>query len=446
MNNVTNPTKPERLAPGRTLFRLKRDPLRFLQTLANKHGDAAHIQIGLQNFYLLNHPDYIKEVLLTQDRAFMKGAALQRTKRLLGEGLLTSEGEFHLRQRRIIQPLFHHERLAQYGSVIADLAERASVWWNDGADIDIAKEMSLLTLAITGKTLFGVDVNDVAGEIGKALTAMLDTFAILVSPLGDFLMKLPFPRLIRAKRAQELLDRIIYRVIEEARASGGSETLVSLLLQARDEDGNGMTDQQVRDEAMTLFLAGFETTANTMTWTWHLLSQNPETEAKLHTEIDTVLGGRLPKVDDLQRLTYTQMVLSESMRLFPPAWVVGRRALKDIQIGDLQIPEGSIVAVSQYVMHRDPRYYPEPERFDPERWTPEARATRPNYSYFPFGAGSRVCIGKHLAQMEAALILATIAGHWSLNAVAGHRVRTQPVITLRPKNGLRMKLHRRYAR
>lgn len=443
MGTVINPTKPERLAPGRTLLRLRRDPLRFLQSLAMKHGDVAHIQIGKQNFFLLNHPDYIKEVLVTQDRSFMKGAALQRTKRLLGEGLLTSEREFHLRQRRIIQPLFHHERLTRYGSVIADLAERASNRWTSGAEVDMAKEMSLLTLDITGKTLFGVDVDDVAGEVGKALSAMLDTFAVLVSPLGDFLLKLPFPRMIRARKAQEQLDRIIYRVIEGARASQESETLISLLLHARDEDGSGMTDQQVRDEAMTLFLAGFETTSNVMTWTWHLLSQNPGTEAKLHAELDTVLAERLPNVEDLQRLPYTQMVLSESMRLYPPAWVVGRRALKDVRIGDLQIPEGSIVAVSQYVMHRDPRYYPDPERFDPERWTPLARTARPAFSYFPFGAGSRVCIGKHLAQMEAALLLATIARRWKMEAVAGHRIQTQPVITLRPKNGLRMLLHRR---
>lgn len=433
---------PTRRVPGAILFGLRRDPLAFLMRMVRQYGDVVHFQVGPQHFYLLNHPDYIKEVLVTQDHSFMKGEALQRTKRLLGEGLLTSEGELHRHQRRIIQPLFHRMKLSHYGSIMTEYAGQTIRRWQDGDIMDISAEMSRLTLLIAGKTLFGVDMNEAAGDVGKALTSLVNTFNLLVLPFSNLLERLPLPSIVRAKRAQSNLDSILYRVIQDARSSPNQNTLISVLLEAQDEDGKRMNDRQIRDEAMTLFLAGHETTSNALTWTWYLLSQHPEAESKLETELDSVLGGRLPTVEDIPHLPYTQMVLSESMRLYPPAWVIGRRALQEVVIGNYLIPAGSIVAMSQYVMHRDPRFYFDPERFDPERWTPEAAAQRPNYSYFPFGGGSRLCIGKHFALMEGVLLLATIAQPWKIRLAPRHRVRTQPAITLRAKNGLRMSVHR----
>ena len=442
------PPGPKRQLIGGNFMSFRRDSLSFLQQAARAYGDIVYLKFGPQDVFFLNHPDYIKDVLVTHQQHFMKGRALQRAKRLLGEGLLTSEGDFHRRQRRLANPAFHRQRISSYADVMTEFAERASSRWHDGEQLDISQEMMRLTLAIVGKTLFDADVEGEADEIGAALTAVMELFDYLLMPFSELLEKLPIPLSPgrRFQRAKDRLDVTIYRIIEERRRSGEDRgDLLSMLLDARDEEGDGgqMSDLQVRDEVMTLFLAGHETTANAMTWTWYLLSEHPEVERKLHEELDAVLEGRIPTFDDVQRLPFAEMILAEAMRLYPPAWVVGRRALRDHEVGGYTIPAGALVLLSQFVMHRDARFYPEPERFDPERWTVEARETRPQFSYFPFGGGTRRCIGESFAWMEGVLLLSTLARRWRMRLVPNHPVEPHPVITLRAKHGMMMTVESR---
>lgn len=446
MRTPCRPPGPKRRLLGTLFLALRRNPLSFLAQLSRDYGDIVHFKIGPQNIVLLNNPEMIKDVLVTQSHKFVKGRGLQLAKRLLGEGLLTSEGEFHRRQRRLAQPAFHRQRIVSYGKVMVECAARMADRWLDGATIDIAPEMSRLTLAIVGKTLFGADVESEAREIGEALTETIRVWRLSTLPYGELLEKLPLPSTRRFQAARTRLDATIYRFIEEHRAAGVDRgDLLSMLLMAKDAEGDGgsMTDEQLRDEAMTIFLAGHETTANALTWTWYLLAQHPEAEAILQDELREVLSGRHPTVEDLPRLTYSEMVLAESMRLFPPAWIIGRRALEDFEVNSYLIPAGSLVLMSQYVMHRDPRYYPDPNRFDPLRWSTEAKAVRLKFSYFPFGGGPRVCLGESFAWMEGVLVMATLAQRWQMQLVPGHRVEPQPLITLRPKFGMRMLLRRR---
>lgn len=427
------------------LLQYRRGPLVFFQKLA-QYGDISYFKLGPQEVFFLNHPDLIKEVLVTNNDNFMKGLALQRAKRLLGEGMLTSEGEFHRRQRRLAQPAFHRARIASYAAVMTDYAARLRERWRDGATLDISEEMMNLTLAIVGKTLFDADVVSDSKDVGAAMNVALDLFNTITIPFFNLLQKLPLPQVRRFDAAKAKLDAIIYRLIEERRAAGKDRgDLLSMLLLAQDEegDGDGMTDEQLRDEAMTIFLAGHETTANMLTWTWYLLSQNPDAETKLHAEIDEVLGARLPTFADVPRLRYTEMVLAESMRLYPPAWAVGRLSLGDCEIGGYPVPKRSLVLMSQYVMHRDARYFPDPLRFNPQRWTATARQSRPPFSYFPFGGGPRRCIGEGFAWMEGTLLTATLAQQWQMRLVPNHLVALRPVITLRPKYGMRMTVTRR---
>jgi cytochrome P450 len=455
------PPGPRRRFPGEFFLAIQREPLEFLTRLQRDHGDVVYFTLAGQPVVLLSHPDLVRDVLVTQQRSFHKGRGLERAKLLLGEGLLTSEGEHHLRQRRLAQPAFHRQRIAGYGAVMARYAARARDRWSEGTTLDVADEMTRLTLAIVGKTLFDADVEEEAPEIGRALTQALQSFNYAMLPFGELLDRLPLPPVLRFKRARARLDATIYRLIAERRASGEDHgDLLSMLLLARDgEDGgerdgresdgepgaggraaHGMSDVQLRDEAMTIFLAGHETTANLLTWSWYLLARNPDAEARLHAELDAVLGAgdRVPTADDLACLPYTRMVLAESMRLYPPAWILGRRAVEPVRIAGYAFPARTLVFMSQYVVHRDPRWYDEPERFLPERWLPDAAAARPRFSYFPFGAGTRVCIGEQFAWMEGALALATIARRWRLRLAPGHPVTPQPIITLRPKHGMRM--------
>jgi len=413
--------------------------------------------LGGQPVVLFSHPEHVRDVLVTQQRSFHKGRGLERARLLLGQGLLTSEGEFHLRQRRLAQPAFHRQRVAGYGAAMVRYAERTRDRWRGGATLDVAEEMMRLTLGVVGKTLFDADVEEEAEEIGGALTQALHSFGYAMLPYGELLDNLPLPPVIRFKRARARLDATIYRLIAERRASGEDRgDLLSMLLLTQDTGeggtpapatpgGDRMSDLQLRDEVMTIFLAGHETTANLLTWSWYLLSQNPGAEAQLHAELDAVLGsgGRAPTVDDLPRLPYTRMVLAESMRLYPPAWIIGRRAVERVEVAGYPLAPRTLVFVSQYVVHRDARWYPGPERFDPGRWSPEETACRPRFSYFPFGAGTRVCIGEQFAWMEGTLLLATIAHRWRLRLVPGHPVAPQPIITLRPKHGMRMTVEAR---
>ncbi|PYP82936.1 MAG: cytochrome P450 [Blastocatellia bacterium AA13] len=446
MTVAAYPPGPKRKLPGGFLLSVAGDPLSFLMEQAREYGDLVYFKLGREQVYFINHPDYIRDVLVTHSRNFTKSRGLEMAKRFLGEGLLTSEGEFHRRQRRLVQPAFHRQRINAYATVMAEYARRMSERWVDGAAVDISKEMMRLTLAIVGKTLFNADVESEAAEVGQALTAILHLFSRMFLPFSALLQKLPLPANIRFKKSADRLDAIVYRMIEEHRASGEDRgDLLSMLLMAQDEEEGGarMTDKQVRDEAMTLFIAGHETTANALTWTWYLLSRNPQAEAEFHREIDEVLGGRLPSAEDVQRLPYTEMVLSESMRLYPPAWALGRRAIDEYELGGYKVPPRSIIFMSPYVMHHHERYYPDPFKFDPMRWTAEAREARPRFSYFPFGGGPRVCIGESFAWMEGILVLATIARDWRMRIASGHKVEPQPIVTLRPKYGMRMVLEKR---
>jgi cytochrome P450 len=363
---------------------------------------------------------------------------------LLGDGLLTSEGDHHRRQRRLVQPAFHRDRLAGYGAVMVDRAAIARDRWQPGQPFDVLQEMMRLTLAIVAKTLFSTDVDSEADDIGTALTQVFDLFEVILMPFSELLEKLPLPAVRRFKRARKRLDETIYRLIAEHRASGrDTGDLLSMLLLAQDEEGSGgMTDIQVRDEALTLFLAGHETTADALTWAWYLLSQNPQAEAAFHAELDQVLGGRLPAFDDLPQLRYTERVFAETLRLYPPAWGIGRRALEEYQVGGFLIPARSVVLTSPYAVHRDPRWFPDPLAFRPERWSTED-PSRPKFAYFPFGGGARVCIGERFAWMEGTLLLAAIGQRWRLRLEPGHRVETQARITLRPKYGMRMRAEAR---
>src|SRR5262249_26280439 len=328
-----------------------------------------------------------------------------------------------------------------YADAMIDHAFRTRERWQDEETLDMWQEMMRLTLSIVGKTLFDADVEAEATEIRKALTDVMQLFERITNPFSVLLDKLPLPANLRWVKAKARLDETIYRIINERRASGRDQgDLLSMLLLAQDEEGDGssMTNQQLRDEAMTLFVAGHETTANALTWTWYLLSQSPEIEQRLHHELDTVLGRRLPTTEDTTKLPYTEAVLAEAMRLYPPAWTIGRRALSDYQVGDYHIPARSILLMSQWVTHHDERFFPDPFKFDPDRWTPEARERRPRFAYYPFGGGPRVCIGEPFAWMEGVLLIATLAGRWRPALVPGHRVGTQPLITLRPKYGMRM--------
>lgn len=445
MTVITYPPGPRSVIPGRALLAMRRDPLSFLTHIARNYGDIAHFKFGPQHVFLLNHPDLIKDVLVTHHRRFMKGRMIQEMKRLLGEGLLTSEGQFHLRQRRLAQPAFHRERIAAYAAVMVEYASRTSERWRHGATLDIAAEMMRLTLGVVGKTLFDADVEGEAEEIGRALTTAMEMADVLNVVFSGVLDKLPLPSTRRFNQAKARLDETIYRLIDEHRASGDRGDLLSMLLLASDEEDNGerMSNQQVRDEAITIFLAGHETTANALTWTWYLLSQHPEIEARLHAELDSVLGGRPPSLADLDRLSYTRMVLAESLRLYPPAYAIGRLAIEEYEAGPYTVPAGSTVLVSQWVMHHDPRSYADPLRFDPERWTPDEQAGRPKFAYFPFGGGPRICIGEQFAWMEGILVLATLAQRWRPRLVPGHPVEPLPRITLRAKYGMRMVLERR---
>ncbi len=421
------------------------NPLPFFTNLARTYGDIVGFRMGGENVFLVSDPQLIKDILVTHNRNFTKSRGLERTKRLLGNGLLTSEGTFHLRQRRLMQPAFHRERITAYGRTMVESGARLRDSWTDGATLDIAGEMMRVTLSIAGKTLFDVDVEQQAVAVGQALTDTMESFWTMMLPFADILERLPIPTLRRARTARGKLDALIYGMIHERRRSGRDHgDLLSMLLKAQDEDdGSVMSDRQVRDEAMTIFLAGHETTANALTWTWYLLSQDAAAEQRLHDEIGRVLGDRLPTIADLPALAFTEQVATESMRLYPPAWIIGRRAINEYRLGEYEAPARSILVMSQWVVQRDARFFPDPERFIPERWTPEFKAALPKFAYFPFGGGPRQCIGESFAWMELVLLIATIAQRWRLSLVPGHPVEPQPVVTLRTKHGMRMTVSRR---
>ncbi len=437
------PPGPSRRLPGAIALAFSRGRLQLLEQLTRRYGDVVYFEIAGAPFTVLNHPDFVRDVLVTRHRAFHKGVGLERARMLLGHGLLTSEDDFHARQRRLLLPAFHRERIAGYGDAMVSHTRRRVDRWREHSVIDVAAEMAALALAIAGTTLFDADVEGEASEIGEAVSDALASFNFALLPYGDRLVNLPIPPARRFKRARARLDATVYRLIAERRTKGATgRDVLSMLVSARDVEGDnaGMTDEQIRDEAMTLLLAGHETTANALTWTLYLLSQHPQVEARLHEEVDAGLGGRDASTADLPRLAFVRAVIAESMRLYPPAYLVGRRALEPYAIPgtDYLVPARTVILLSQYLLHRDPRFWDEPERFMPERWMDEDRAERHRYAYFPFGAGPRICIGEHFAWMEAILALTTIVQHWQLRLVQGQKIELQPIITLRAKNGIKM--------
>ena len=423
------------------LLAFRRDPLAFLSGLARDYpGDVVRFRPGPRDSYLVKDPELIKEVLVTRQHDFSKSRGLEWAKLFLGEGLLTSEGEFHTRQRRLAQPAFHRQRIGAYADDMVRRTVDARERWSAGQVLDVDGEMMRLTLAVVSSTLFGTDVAASADEVREDLAAIIGLFPRFSLPFFGLIQKLPIPSNARFNRAVARLDALVYGIIaQRQRDPLDRGDLLSMLLLARDEEGGGrMSERQLRDEVITLLLAGHETTSNALTWTWYLLSQNPEADARWREELRRVLGDRAATAEDLPALRYTEMVLAESMRLYPPAWGMGRRALRDLTLGGFTIRKGSVLALSPYIVHRDARLWPDPLRFDPERFTAEAKAERPRFAYFPFGAGARSCIGEPFAWMEGVLLLATIGQRWRLRLLPGHPVEPKALMTLRPRYGMKM--------
>jgi len=442
---ASRPPGPRPRYPGQFIVNLARD-MRGMFTRMSEFGDVTQIRIGPQLVVVLNHPDDVKRVLVTEQKNFTKGRALERTKSLLGDGLLTSEGELHLRQRRLMQPAFHRDRIASYATVMSAYAERAQNKWRDGETFDVHAEMMALTLAVVCKTLFDEDIEEASGIVAEAIDLSLRMFNYTVVPLGILMEWVPVPWVRQLHRARRRMDQLIFRMIADRRKAGTDRgDLLSMLIAAHDDDGDGagMSDRQLRDELVTIMMAGHETTAVALSWTWYLLSQHPDVEALLHAEVDAALGGCTPTMQDLAQLPYTRMVFAESMRLYPPAWIVERRAIEPFEVRGYTIPAGTLVLMSQYNIHRDARWWYEPERFDPERWRDDDTSGRPKLSYFPFGAGTRMCIGEQFAWMEGILVIATVAQRWRLRHDPEHAVGMDPLVTLRPKEGMRMTAARR---
>ena len=440
------PPGPKGLPLVGNVFEPRGDAVGYFTRCVRDYGDIVFLHFLGVPMCFVNRPEYIESVLVTQHLNFEKSKDYRALRRVLGNGLLTSEGEFWRRQRRLVQPAFHQERIGAYAEVMVNFSEKMVASWKDGQPLDIHEAMMRLTLDIVAKTLFDTDVSHEAEDVLSALHVLMGKFMRQAGFAFLLPSSIPIPTTRRLQRAVRQLNRVIYGIIGERRASGRtSGDLLSALLQAQDEEGVGMTDRQLHDEIMTLFLAGHETTANVLSWTWLLLGENPQVEQKLIEELSRVLGGRAPAPADLPRLVYTDMVLREAMRLYPPVWIIGRRALAPFRLGEYELPAKTNVLMSQLLMHRDPRYFPEPERFDPDRWKPgdPRGASLLRFAYFPFGGGPRVCIGAGFATMEAVLLLATIAQKFHIKIDPGQKVEMLPSVTLRPRNGIRVTLKSR---
>ncbi len=431
---------------------LRRDMLGFFETCQREYGDAAYFRVGQRRSMLLSHPANIEQVLVTDNKKFIKNFAVSFFLRpLLGNGLLVNEGENWLRQRRLIQPTFAKPRLEHYSHAMVELTDRMLQSWQTGDERDMAREMMQLTMAIAGKTLLGVDVGDRYREVVVCLEGVMHDF------LARFRSPLPLPYWLPTpgnwwlKRTIRRLDGILQQMIDERRAVIASESesrgdFLSLLIAARDEaDGTPLSNQQVRDEVMTMFLAGHETTANALSWTWYLLGQHPEQQQRVRNEVDDVLHGRPPTPADMPRLAHCERIIREAMRLYPPAYVIGRRCEEDCTIGSHFIPAMTNVLMSQWVVHRDERWFENPHEFRPDRWTPEFTHALPKYAYFPFGGGPRACIGKEFAMLEAVLILATMAQRIELQLIDEEPLPILPAITLRPAKPVLMRVRSRTA-
>jgi cytochrome P450 len=440
------PGPPQRLFTGN--FReFYTDLLGFFSRCAKEYGDVTYFRLGRRPCLLVNHPELIEQILVKQNRNFKKPFPFRFTRQVLGNGLLTSEGQFWLRQRRLAAGAFHSERVNAYGSDMTDATLRMLEAWQDGQTRDIHADMMHVTLDIVARTLFGTDITEQSHDIGESLLLALRSFST------NFGRRLPLPSWIptagnrRARAAVRGLNEVVQQIVQQRRREGvPRKDLLSMMLHARDEDdGSQMTDAQLADEARTFLLAGHETTAISLSWSFYLLATHPEIQAALGEELDRVLGGRLPTAADIPELKLTERIVLEAMRLYPPAFTIGREPLEEFQLGPYTVSAGTTIFMSQWVMHRDERYYERPDEFAPDRWLPERSAGRPKMAYFPFGGGPRVCIGNTFAMLESRLVLATIAQQWTMRLVPGQEIRLSPVLTLRPRYGIRVILSRRDA-
>jgi cytochrome P450 len=442
-----------RLPPGlrQTLFMYRKrawvrfgEPIPLFEHLHKTFGKIAHYRFMGTLIVFVNEPAWINEILVNQSTSFIKERTLQRMKILLGEGLITSDDPIHMRQRRIAAPAFHRQRIAGYAGQIVESAALTRDAWREDVEFDVADAMMQLSLRIVARTLFDTEVTPEVESVADEVNTIMGLYNFLVAfPKLESVLHWPIPGVMKFRRSRARLDKIVERMIASRRALPREELeqrgdLLSELVAARDVEVDGgesdrMSDRQLRDETLTIFLAGYETVANALSWTWYLLSQNPDAAAKMEAEIDAVLGGRTATLEDYPALKYTEMVFAEAMRLYPPAWAMGRRSTKAVQLGEYRIPPGTNFFFSQYVMHRSPEFWDEPEEFRPERHTAEAKAERPKFVYFPFGGGRRQCIGEGFAWMEGILSLATIAQKWRLTFVPKYPVVAQAKITLRPK-------------
>jgi len=422
-----------------------RDILGFVRR-GRDYGDVVRARFFYITAYFLYHPADIEYVLSTNAKNFVKSMSLHSNffQRLVGNGLLTSEGEFWRRQRRLAQPGFHRQRISSYAEVMVEYSQRLIASWRPGEERDIHRDMMRLSLEIVVKTLFNANVSDDADRVERIMSELVKPFASQATLRWILDNRLPTAAHRRFHRLAAEIDEIIYRIIRERRAIGRDEgDLLSMLLAAQDEDGHQMTDKQLRDEVITLFLAGQETTALTLSWTWYLLAQNPDVEKKFHAEIDQVLNGNTPTIADVPRLKYTEMITKEAMRLYPPAYGVGREAVEACEIGGYRVPAKTQVFMFQWTTQRDPRFFEEPDEFYPDRWTEEFMNTLPKYAYFPFGGGPRICIGNTFAMMEIILVLATIGQKLRFSLASDRPVEIEPAMSLRPRDGIRVVVQQR---
>ncbi len=445
MNRSARPPGPRGLPVIGSLLHYFKDILGFLTKNSERYGDIVFFSLGPRNIYQISEPEYIKKVLITDSRNFIKSRALERAKMVVGEGLLTNEGESHLRNRRVIQPLFHKKAIPNYIDAVISHTENLCRVWEDDATVDINREMMFLTQSIVVDALFDSKVDREKKQLVDSLTTVMNSFPRLLFPFSEYLDKLPLPANYRFNKSISNLDEVVYSVVREKEsAESNNYDLVSLLLSARDEEGNRFfTDRQIRDEVITFFIAGQETTANALSWAFYLIARNKNVEDRILEEIHEVLGSEHPSYDDIERLQYTRNVINETLRLYPPAWTVVRKALKGCEIGGYFIPAGSDIYMSQYVVHRDDRFFSDPLKFSPERWFEINSRNLPRFAYFPFGGGPRRCIGEPFAIMEAVLILAVVLREWSVELINEGEIKPKPLITIRPKNGVPVRLLKR---